>query len=127
MTEDERVHVGPVGALEAGERRTVVVDGTPVGVLAVDGELYALENECRHDGGPVCTGTVRDRLEAAFTEPGRRVEEDYTGRPTITCPWHGWEYDLATGVHIGDASYALGTYEVTVEDGEVYVSTGADG
>lgn len=126
MSSDDRIRVAAVDDFAEGDRKIVDVDGVDVGVLNVADEFYAIENRCCHDSGPVSAGTVRERLEAEFTTPGERVQEDYTGDLTITCPWHGWEYDLESGVHIGDPSYALSTYDVFVEDGEVYVSTSED-
>ena len=118
-----RVRVKPIDAFENGGHEQVTIDGVPVGVLQVDGEFYAIENRCRHSGGPVCEGRVRHRLEAETSEPGERPEETFTGDPTVACPWHGWTYDLETGEHIGDPSYVLRTYSVVVKDGVVYVES----
>ena len=40
----------------------------------------------------------------------------------ITCPWHGWQYDVRTGENEFDRAIALATFEVLVEDGEVKVA-----
>ena len=39
----------------------------------------------------------------------------------VTCPWHGWQYDVRTGENEFDRAIKLETYEVVVEDGEVKV------
>jgi nitrite reductase/ring-hydroxylating ferredoxin subunit len=128
MSEDRRddgggglVRVCPVAELPPGERTVVSVDGTPVGVLNVDGEYYAIENTCPHQGGPVCQGRVASQLVGEFVEPGKRVRETYGDGLAIACPWHGWEYDLATGDHLGVDDVSLATYEVVVRDSALYV------
>ena len=40
----------------------------------------------------------------------------------LTCPWHGWQYDVRTGLNEFDHAIELRTYEVRVEDGEVQVA-----
>lgn len=117
----DRVRVCDAADLPPDERTTVIVDGTQVGVLNVDGDYYALENRCRHQHGPVCAGKVQPELVGEFVEPGERVEEHPGERLAIACPWHGWEYDLETGVHLGVADVALETFDVSVEDGTIYV------
>jgi len=118
---DGRVRVASVDELGDGDRTLVQVDGTAVGVFNLDGEYYALENECPHQGGPVCTGRVGGKIVAEEGDVGERVRERVSGEPVIACPWHGWEYELATGEHVGNPRVALTTYDVEVENGEVYV------
>lgn len=117
----ERVHVKADDAFEDPGRAFVEVDGEPVGVIKLDGEYYAIANVCLHEGGPVAKGEVRPRLIAEDTPAGEHVTEAFEGDPCVACPWHGYTYDLATGEHVGDADYRLRTYDVTVEDGDVYV------
>lgn len=121
MTDGNRVHVGPADELDPGDRTFVELDGRSIGVLNVDGTYYAAGNHCPHRGGPVCTGSVRGTLEADWPGPGERMDEYYGDDPAIACPWHGWEFDLETGVHLGDSDYAIPTYDVVVEDGELFV------
>lgn len=60
-----------------GKAVRVVVEGTPVAVFNVGGELYAIGAVCPHEGGPLDEGEVED------------------GR--VTCPWHGSVFELKTG------------------------------
>jgi nitrite reductase/ring-hydroxylating ferredoxin subunit len=117
-----RIPVKPVADFEENSREIVHVDGSPVGVFKVDGEFYALENRCKHAGGPVCKGQVRNELVGEFVDPGEHVEESYTGSPTVACPWHGYTYRLDSGDHVGDESISLTTFDVDVEDGTVYLA-----
>jgi nitrite reductase/ring-hydroxylating ferredoxin subunit len=115
------VEVAPEEELGPGERRIVEVDGRSVGVFNVDGEFYAVANECAHEGGPVCTGRLHGALVGTYEGPGERVRERFSDTPAIACPWHGWEYDLTTGDHLGDPAVSLPSYDVVVEDGVVHL------
>ncbi|MFB6096565.1 MAG: Rieske (2Fe-2S) protein [Haloferacaceae archaeon] len=117
----ERVEVAPVAEFDPGERRFVTAGGRPVGVFNVDGEFYAVENVCAHEGGPVCEGKLQGALVGEYVEPGERIVEEFSDTPALSCPWHGWEYDVTTGEHLGDPSVSLATFDVVVEDGTVYV------
>lgn len=111
--------VASVDELQPGERMIVTVDGQSIGVFNVDGEYHAILNRCQHEGGPVCDGKVQDALVGEYLGPGERVKETFSDTPAIACPWHGWEYDLTTGDHLGDPDVSLPTFEVAVRDGMV--------
>ena len=75
-----------------------------VGVFNIDGELYALEDRCSHDDGPLVEGDW---------EPEERV---------VICPRHGSRFDLRTGRPLSLPAYLpVQTYPVRVEDGIVKV------
>jgi nitrite reductase/ring-hydroxylating ferredoxin subunit len=120
----ERVEVAPEDEFEPGERRLLSVEGRSIGVFNVDGEYFAIENRCAHDTGPVCEGQVHNALVGEYDGPGSRVRESFDGAPSIACPWHGWEYDLNTGVHLGTDDIAIRTFDVEIIDGTVCVITG---
>lgn len=117
----DRTYVAEVEAFEPGDRRIVEVGGMKVGVINYDGEYYAIQNTCAHDGGPVCKGLVQGKLEGDWSGPGERVVEQFSETPVIACPWHGWEYELETGEHVGDQTISLRTYNVMREDGSIYI------
>lgn len=97
--------------------------GVEVGIFRLDHGLRAYENRCCHQGGPVCTGEILGRYEAVLnpdrTVAGERFADDQV---RIACPWHGWEYDLATGRCTADPRFALRRFEVSVRGGDVYVN-----
>ena len=114
----ERRHVVCAAAdLAPGERRIVDVQGRSIGVFNVDGRFYALDNRCPHKGGPLCEGRV-----GGTTLPTRERAFPYglDGR-ILRCAWHGWEYDITTGVALADPARRARTYPVTVEAGRVVV------
>jgi nitrite reductase (NADH) small subunit len=93
-----------------------------VGVFRVGGQLVAYENRCMHQGGPVCTGEIVGRYEQVLNADGTVAGERFDeSEPHLVCPWHGWEYELATGACTADRRFHLRRYPVTVRDGDVYV------
>jgi 3-phenylpropionate/trans-cinnamate dioxygenase ferredoxin subunit len=97
----------PDDYLEPGETMTVSVDGFPVCVANIEGEYFAVQNLCPHQG---------------TTLGGRPVEENCF----ISCPQHSSRYDLRTGQCVraaeGDGfNQDLRTFEVQVVDGVVQV------
>ena len=77
-----------------GGRRLVQIAGREIGVFNQGGSFHALLNRCPHQGGALCRGTLVGLVEA--DAPG---EYRYS-RPgeVLKCPWHGWEFDLRTGL-----------------------------
>lgn len=116
------VEVADEASLEPGERELVETARGEVGVMNIEGEYYAISNTCPHMGGPVCTGKVTGALLGEWKGAGERVEERFADEPAITCPWHGWDFYLSTGKHVGDDSIAVPTFDVVVEDGTVYLN-----
>ena len=115
-------HVGPVDLIPEKGGVLAVAGDVEVGVFRVDGGFRAYENRCRHQGGPVCTGEILGRYEAVLNADGTIAGERFVdAEPRLVCPWHGWEYDLATGRCAADRRYSLKRYEVSVREGDVYV------
>ena len=111
-----KVVVGRVCDFADGGRKIVDVNGTSIGVFRVGDRFYALRNRCPHQFGPLCVGTLAPR--ALSDGPGDLRVDD--GPPLITCPWHGWEYDLATGQSFmgpGRGNVPALAYPVTVAPG----------
>ena len=85
--------VANVNEIPPGERKIVEVGGRVVGIFNIDGEFFALRNNCPHTGGPLCEGHLTGFLESSV--PG---EYKYVRKGEILrCPWHGWEFDVKTG------------------------------
>lgn len=99
---EEIVHVAGLADLPPGRMRYVDVDGLPIALANVGGTIYAFGDACRHEGGPLSSGVLID--------------------DTVTCPWHGWTYNVRTGKAIvPPVGIRVPTYEVRVEGEEVYV------
>jgi nitrite reductase/ring-hydroxylating ferredoxin subunit len=113
----ERAVVLSAAELPPGARAAVEAFGTTIALFNVGGAVYALENRCAHHGGPLCHGRVTALLLPS--EPGTyRLDPD---RPVVVCPWHGWEYDLASGRTIFDPRIFVRAFEARIEDGRVAV------
>ena len=106
--EYKEVYVASMDEIPDGQRRVIQVDdptgsgqALSIGVFHHQGQWYALHNSCLHRGGPVCTGTLEGN--------------------TLTCPWHGYQYDVTSGQLLLDESAKLPMYRVEVREGQVYV------
>jgi nitrite reductase/ring-hydroxylating ferredoxin subunit len=108
-----KVIVGKVSDFENGDRKIIDVNGKSVGVFRIDDQFYAIRNRCPHQFGPLCVGTLAPR--AISDGPGDVAMDP--GPPLLACPWHGWEYDIATGQSFmgpGRGNMAALTYDVSV-------------
>jgi nitrite reductase/ring-hydroxylating ferredoxin subunit len=94
-----RHQVAGAAELREGERLLLEVGGREVGIFCIKGRLVAWENRCPHQGGPVCTGELIGRAELVLADDKTVVREQRSSiRLNLACPWHGWEYDIETGV-----------------------------
>jgi nitrite reductase/ring-hydroxylating ferredoxin subunit len=119
----QRAFVGASDRLPEGGRLVVDVGDKTIGIFRVGGKLHAWENKCSHQGGPVCQGKIIPRVTEVI-EPGgesRGFAFDES-KLHIVCPWHGFEYDIRTGIHPGRPSARL--IRVAVEEGAdgIYVT-----
>ena len=117
------IRVADASAFDKRDKK-VVTDGTrEIGVFRLGDEFFAYDNRCAHAGGPVCQGRMINRVEEVIaadkTSRGFRFSRSQVN---IVCPWHGYEYDIRTGCHQGNAAVRLKAYKVSVRDGSVYVS-----
>ena len=76
--------------------------GRSFAVFEVSGELFVTDGACPHNGGPLGAGLVRDGV--------------------VTCPWHWYSYELATGRCRTAAGYSLRRYPVTMVDGQPHAA-----
>jgi len=111
--------VCPVGELPAGERRILNIGRRSIGVFHVGERFYAVRNRCPHQGGPLCVGHILG--DAVADVPGAAAVSNNPLR--IACPWHGWEYDLATGQSfLGPLDPGVKSYGVALEPGGALVA-----
>jgi 3-phenylpropionate/trans-cinnamate dioxygenase ferredoxin subunit len=108
----QRHTVASVGEIPPGTRKLVTVAGRSIGVFNVGGQFYAVRNSCPHQGGPLCLGPTMGL--ATSDRPGE-FKYEREGE-ILRCPWHGWEFDLATGRSVFDPSRTrVKSYPVEVE------------
>ena len=79
----------------------VEVGGRSLVLVRTGSAVHALENRCPHAGAPLSQGFVEGQ--------------------TITCSWHGWTFDVATGLSADMDGLAVPAFDVRVDDGQVHV------
>ncbi len=104
-----------VDELVSGECQIVTVNGQEIGIFNVNGTYCALRNVCPHQGAPLCRGTVDGT--AMPSHPGEHIWRRQG--EILRCPWHGWEFDLLTGISLFDQRYRVKTYRVELQDGRL--------
>lgn len=87
--------------IPAGMIRELQIDGKVIALANVGGKFYAIDNVCLHRGGPLAEGELRGNA--------------------VTCPWHGWEYDVTTGKAVMNPAVGVQTYAVEVRGDDVYI------
>jgi nitrite reductase/ring-hydroxylating ferredoxin subunit len=98
----EFVAVARIEDIPEGEVRAVEAGGRAIALAHAGGRVYALQGECAHMHGPLGEGHVDGCV--------------------LTCPWHGWQYDVRTGENEFDRAITIETFDVQVEDGEIRVA-----
>ena len=98
----EYVRVASVSEVPAGTGRVVEANGRALALFNVDGRFYAMDNTCLHRGGPVGDGDLEGTI--------------------VTCPWHGFQYDVTTGRNVLDPDVGLEPFAVRVDGDDVLVA-----
>ena len=85
--------------LNAG--KIVQVSNEVIAVFNVDGKFCAVDNSCPHRGGPLGEGDLNGSV--------------------VTCPWHSWQFDVATGECPDIPGEKLKTYPCVVEGEDILI------
>ena len=115
------VLVGTLDSIADGDHRIYRVGALEVGIFRQGEKVFAWENRCPHAGGPVCQGKIYRKVEEVLDADRRSLGLRFGSTPQIVCPWHGFEFDVATGRHPGDSRYRLKPVDASVRDGNIYV------
>lgn len=119
----QRVFVGTSGDVPPNGRLVVDVGPVTIGIFRVDGRLYAYQNVCAHQGGPVCQGKMVPRVTEVIEPDGSSSGFAFDeSDPHIVCPWHGFEYSMETGTHPGRPSARLIRVNVEETTDGIYVT-----
>jgi nitrite reductase/ring-hydroxylating ferredoxin subunit len=84
-----------------GEGIVADVQGIPIAIFNVGGDFFAVQNTCPHRGGPLGEGDLSGSM--------------------VTCPWHGWQFDVCKGINIQNPASRLKCFSVKVEGDDVLV------
>ena len=97
----EFVTVVRVEDLPPGAARQVTVHDRWIGLFNVGGAFHAVDNLCLHRGGPLADGPIIGCV--------------------VTCPWHGWQYDVSSGALVQDPRIGVTRHETRIVAGEVQI------
>jgi nitrite reductase (NADH) small subunit len=87
-----------------GTIREFQLDGKTVAIANVGGKFSVINNVCLHRGGPLGEGELQGQI--------------------VTCPWHGWQYDVSTGKLVTSPTVGVETYPVEVRGEDIFVDIG---
>lgn len=87
--------------LPAGHGRTIHLKGRDLAVFNVDGNFHTIDDTCPHKGGPLGVGQFCDGQ--------------------VSCPLHGWVFDVKTGAGLTNPNRPVKTYPTRVHEGDVQV------
>jgi nitrite reductase/ring-hydroxylating ferredoxin subunit len=93
--------MGTLAQLPADSVMEVMVGDQPYAICNVGGTVRALSGVCIHRGGPLGQGQIHEG--------------------NVVCPYHLWEFDCASGEYDYDPTKRVPTFEVKVEDGDIFV------
>jgi nitrite reductase/ring-hydroxylating ferredoxin subunit len=91
--------------LPPGSVRELQVEGKAIAVANVNGKIYAINNTCLHRAGPLGQGLLQGTV--------------------VTCPWHGWEYDVTTGKSVQNPAVGVDSYPTEVRGQDIFVDVGS--
>jgi nitrite reductase/ring-hydroxylating ferredoxin subunit len=88
---------------EVGEKQGVefLVGTDVIAVFRQEGKLYAVDGICAHQGGPIAKGSL--------------------DKTCVTCPWHGWQYNIGTGENLLTKRKMLRTFDIREVDGKIEI------
>lgn len=98
----EFVTVARLSELDPGIAKAVEVNGKEIAVYNVNGKIFATDNTCLHQGGPLGEGMLEGNV--------------------VTCPWHMWQYNVCTGENLEDSLLKVETYPVQVDGDDIKVA-----
>jgi 3-phenylpropionate/trans-cinnamate dioxygenase ferredoxin subunit len=114
-----QVDVGAFDELPEAVPRVVSAAGREVVLVRWRGAVHALRNLCPHMSQSFDLGTVRGKAGGEVGEVVFAEEQ-----PVLSCPWHQYQYDLASGQCLVDRKLRVRRYPATVQGGRVLVEMG---
>ena len=96
------VRVASISDLNPGENKIVFIEDEEIALFNIDGEFFAISNSCPHRGGPLGDGTLEGDI--------------------ITCPLHGWRFNVKSGMNEIMPNVKVQCYQVKIEGNDILVS-----
>lgn len=93
-----------ISDVPAGTLREVQIGQKTIALANVDGKFYAISDVCLHRGGPLGQGELASSV--------------------VTCPWHGWQFDVINGKLVQDPRMSIACYAAEVRGDDVFIDVG---
>lgn len=97
----EKHRVASLDEIPSDTGLEVTAGGRVIALFKIDEHVRAIDGICAHAGGPVAKGSLDESI--------------------VTCPWHGWQYDVNTGAHCLTPAICQQPFEISVEGDDVFV------
>lgn len=96
-----KIQVCKVNDVQEGKGKVLFVQGKEIALFKLNGDFFAMDNTCPHQGGSLGDGTVSNCI--------------------VTCPLHGWEFNVKTGTSLLLEHIKLDSYPVEVKGDDVFL------
>jgi nitrite reductase/ring-hydroxylating ferredoxin subunit len=96
------IEAAELADIQPGSGTSVTVQGKDIALFNVEGQIYAIDDGCLHQGLSLGTSRLDGKV--------------------VTCRAHGWRYDVTTGSTLHVPGYGVARYPVKVEDGKIFVA-----
>jgi nitrite reductase (NADH) small subunit len=117
-----RVNIGSASEFADPGRKVVAFERFEVAIFKMEGEFFAYLNHCPHMGGPVCQGKMIAKVEEILAEDHTSQGMAFSKtRMHVVCPWHGYEFDIRTGVHPGNSRARLRKLPIALSGDDVII------
>jgi len=97
----EKIKIAKLSELVDGEGKVVEALGRSIALFKVGDQVHAIENFCPHQGGPLAEGAIDDTV--------------------VTCPWHGWQFDVTNGKSVLGAD-GVQSFPVEIKGEDIFIS-----
>ena len=102
----EWVNIGPVEDFEVGTAKELVTHGVVLAIFRTEDGFFVMDGVCPHQGGPLGQGTLQGCI--------------------LTCPWHGWQFDVRDGQSQLTPNVRHPTFETQLREDSLFVRIEAE-
>ena len=95
------LRVASKSEIPQGTGKCVEINGREIALYMIDGKVHAMDHICPHQGGPLAEGGLDGTI--------------------VTCPWHGWSFDVISGACTFNPAISQQTFKVKEEGDDIFV------
>jgi nitrite reductase/ring-hydroxylating ferredoxin subunit len=96
-----KVKVANKSEVQEGQGKLVSINGKELALFNIKGEFFVIDNTCLHRGGSLSEGCLEENI--------------------VTCPLHGWQYDVKTGQNIMPGMGKVNSYKLIFEGDDIFI------